>query len=219
MLLIKPSIEILTPINASEMMKRIERAGRTCYASFDKTCDGSDSKMIKMLIDKGHESVLEHESITAKIITDRGVMAELTRHRHNSFSIQSTRFCDFNKKGLSFIIPPWVSIPEGDYMLTHVLGTDNCDSVWFRSLQLAASSYTDLREMGWKPEQARSVLPNSLTTEIVSSANIRQWRTVFRQRTARATHPQCRQVMIMLYDQLISAGLGIFFEDIVPFRE
>lgn len=221
MYLIKPSVEILTPIDAPAMMKRIEAAARTCYASEGKIGENSAAPFIKSLIERGHTSILEHESISVRLICDRGVMAELTRHRHNSFSIQSTRYVNYSKRGISFVIPPWVKLDEGNGELDDSV-IDNLsasDFLWWRSMHDVEATYNELINMGWKPEQARSVLPNSLATNIVTTANLRQWRIVLQQRTARAAHPQMREIMVMLYDQLVAAGLGVFFEDITPYRE
>ncbi len=225
MYLIKPSVEIITPIDAPAMMARIEAAARTCYRSEAKITPDSAPKMIKSLITRGHESVLEHESISVRIICDRGVMAELTRQRHNSFSIESTRYVSYNKRGMTFVIPPWVSFKEGEYNLDALLKnakediSKSTDYIWMNSMLDAEFSYNKLSSQGWTPEKARSVLPNSLATTIVTTANIRQWRTVLKLRTAKAAHPQAREVMNDFYDKLIAAGLGVFFEDIQPYRE
>jgi thymidylate synthase (FAD) len=223
--LVKSSIQIITPIDAAAIKRRIEAAGRTCYCSFDKTTECSAEPFIKSLIDRGHTSVLEHESISVRIITDRGVLAEITRHRHNSFSVASTRYINYAKKGIAFVIPPWTSFKpmelSGEQVFTHkdTYSANEPDYAWLTAIWVAQQSYNDLIKLGWKPEQARSVLPNSLRTEIVTTANLRQWRTVLQQRTARAAHIQMREVANMIYDGFISQGLGIFFEDIIPCRE
>ena len=178
MYLIKPSVEIITPIDALAMMSRIEAAARTCYRSEAKTTPESAPKMIKSLITRGHESVLEHESISVRIICERGVMAELTRHRLNSFSIESTRYVSYNKRGMTFVIPPWVNIKEGEYDFETFLKNAKegvsgaADYVWMGAMLDAEYSYNKLSSHGWTPEKARSVLPNSLATNIVTTANL-----------------------------------------------
>jgi len=224
MYLIKPSVEIITPIDAPAMMARIEAAARTCYRSEAKITPDSAPKMIKSLIARDHSSVLEHESISIRIICDRGVMAELTRQRHNSFSIESTRYVSYNKRGMTFVIPPWTNIAEGElkaenYLLERHDFLSDADFVWATAMLSAERYYNTLTQRGWTPEKARSVLPNSLATTIVTTANLRQWRTVLKLRTAKAAHPQAREVMNDFYDKLIAAGLGVFFEDIQPYRE
>lgn len=225
MYLIKPSVEIITPIDAPAMMARIEAAARTCYRSEAKITPESAPKMIRSLIARGHESVLEHESISVRIICDRGVMAELTRHRLNSFSIESTRYVSYSKRGMTFVIPPWVKIKESELKIEdHVLHRDSSwseeDFVWVSAMFGAEHYYNHLLDhYKWTPEKARSVLPNSLATNIVTTANLRQWRNVLKLRTDRTAHPQAREVMNDLYDKFIAAGLGVFFEDIKPYRE
>lgn len=118
-----------------------------------------------------------------------------------------------------------VSFKEGEYNLDALLKnakediSKSTDYIWMNSMLDAEFSYNKLSSQGWTPEKARSVLPNSLATTIVTTANIRQWRTVLKLRTAKAAHPQAREVMNDFYDKLIAAGLGVFFEDIQPYRE
>lgn len=194
-----------------DTLRRIERAGRTCYKSEDRITDDSAAAFVLMLIGKGHESVLEHERVTVRFVVDRGVSHEIVRHRLASFSQESTRFCNYGKGKfggeVTFIRPPWVS--------------DDCKNgsgVWYTAMTSAEKCYLGLLEHGWKPEQARSVLPNSLKTEIVVSANLREWRLIFRQRTAAAAHPQMRQVMVPLRAAL-AGSLAPLFDDLPPAAE
>ena len=232
MQLVKPSIKILTPIDAEAMMKRIEAAGRTCYKSEDRITEDSAVKFIKAIMTKNHVSVIEHESISVRIICDRGVSHELTRHRLMSVSQESTRYVNYSKKGMCFIIPPWVNVGEGqynseqdirDYFINSSNGRymkelgNNCS--WCIDMYNAEGTYNKYISLGWKPEQARSVLPNSLKTELVMTCNLREWRHFLNLRTARAAHPQMREVANMIYDSFIQSGLGVFFDDIVPYRE
>ena len=201
MKLIKPSYKILTDLN--EVPKIIERAGRCCYKSEEKIKEGTADPFCKMLIGRGHESVIEHASMMVKFTIDRGVSHEMVRHRLCSFSQESTRYCNYSPTGkvgeMVFIIPPWVDIEEGNYASYEPPSSLSfADTHWYRSMQYAEDTYNHLIAAGWKPEQARSVLPNSLKTELIVTANMREWRHIFKLRTAEAAHPQMREIMIPL---------------------
>jgi thymidylate synthase (FAD) len=221
MKIIKPYYEILSRIDGKEMLKSIERAGRTCYKSEDQITDDSAEKFIKMLIDRGHESVLEHEKISVLFVCDRGVSHEIVRHRIASFSQESTRYCNYSKNKfehqITFIQPLWISdeqielvqdVNESNYMVI-----EKATSAWYNSLLESEKTYNFLSELGWQPQQARSVLPNSLKTEIVVTANIREWRTIFKQRTASGAHPQMRELICPLLDELKTI-IPVVFNDI-----
>lgn len=197
MKIIKPSVEIIDALNEGEILQKIERCGRVCYKSEDKTAPGSAARFVKSLIARGHESVLEHVSFTVRFICDRGVSHEIVRHRMASYSQESTRYCNYGD-GLTFVVPPWV-VPDG----------------WLNVMAAAEHQYTRMLSDGHTPEQARSVLPNSLKTELVMTANLREWRHFFRLRLAPAAHPQMREVAGLLFDQ-VSHKLPSIFADIVP---
>lgn len=216
MKLVKPSYQILSKIDDTEILKSIERAGRTCYKSEDKITDESCKQFVKMILKRGHESVVEHEKITVKFVCDRGVSHEIVRHRIASFSQESTRYVDYNKKGIEFIIPCWINIKPNTEFITHgefEHEKESPEKDWFDTMLNSEFVYNDLIQSGWKPEQARSVLPNSLKTEIVVTANLREWREIFRQRTAKAAHPQMRELMCPLLDEL-KIKLPVIFDDI-----
>jgi thymidylate synthase (FAD) len=204
--LIKPSFEILTILDSS-ILKNIERAGRVCYQS-DSGVDTSES-FCKKIINRGHESVLEHESISVKFIIDRGVSHELVRHRLCAISQESTRYCNY-KNQVTFIIPPWVSILPGIYKNGHVANIE--DALWFDSCLYAEENYHLLLQK-WTSQQARTVLPNSLKTELIVTANLREWRHILKLRTSQAAHPQMREVMCPLLETL-KKQIPIIFEDI-----
>jgi thymidylate synthase (FAD) len=209
MKLIQPYFEILSEIDGISMLKSIERAGRTCYKSEDKITEGSAEKFVQMLINRGHESVLEHEKISVLFVCDRGVSHEIVRHRIASFSQESTRYCNYSRDGfgkeLTFIIPPF----EDDG--TELRSDEEIE--WRKAMQDAERHYMNLIKVGWQPQYARSVLPNSLKTEIVVTANIREWRTILKQRTSKAAHPQMRQLMCPLLDRF-KRCIPIIFNDI-----
>jgi len=218
MLLVKPSHEILTDIDGQRILQAIELAGRTCYKSEDKIDWNAETshKFVKMVLKRGHESVIEHENISVKIICDRGVTHEIVRHRLCAYSQESTRYCNY-KDGVTFVIPPWTDHKEGEYKAK--VFNNFCRSTvtepgsWFGAMQNAEGAYISLLERGWSPQQARSVLPNSLKTEIVMTANIREWRHILKLRTSEAAHPQMREVMIPILDKF-KAKVPILFDDI-----
>ena len=209
MLLIRPYYEILTPLDGAGIMKNIEAIGRVCYKSEALIKDGSAEKLVKKLIDSKHESVLEHAYMTVKFICDRGVSHELVRHRIASFTQESTRYCNYSKdrfgNELTFILPPWVGDGNG--------ATAATDWAWHAAMGYAEDAYLALIAAGWKPEQARDVLPVSVKTEIVVTANLREWRTIFTQRAAKTAHPQMRELMVPLLAELKSA-VPVMFDDI-----
>lgn len=204
MILIKPSYNI-KPCAPFAIQRSIEAAGRTCYKSEGKATDNSAGPFIQKIIKRGHESVLEHESLSVRFIVDRGVTHELVRHRLAAYSQESTRYCDYSG-GVTFIIPPWTFMTEGEHCIywNGIYGTpeypgrvptDEAEAWWFWHCAVAERDYLKLLSYGWSPQQARSVLPNSLKTEIVMTANLREWRHVLRLRAARAAHPQMQEIM------------------------
>lgn len=207
MKIIDPSFKFLRDKapDGAEILARIAEAGRVCYQSEPKT---DDATFVRRLIKHGHESVLEHAIISVRIICDRGVSHELVRHRIASYSQESTRYCNYSKDKfggeLTFIRPPWVDLdsPVGaDYM-------------WKSAAEEAEDTYLTLLKMGWTPEQARTVLPNSLKTEIVVTMNLREWRHFFRLRCDRAAHPQMRQVAYMLL-RAFQETVPVVFDDLL----
>lgn len=202
MILVKPSFEILSIMDYKHSLELIEQAGRVCYKSEDKITKGSANKFVERIIKLGHESVIEHSAMTVKFIIDRGVSHELVRHRLCAFSQESTRYCNY-KGGVTFIIPHWCSqLSEGEYTIDNLSDFGKPDRWWMETMLRCESSYQDLLEFGWTPQQARSVLPNSLKTEIVVTANFREWRHIFKLRCSSASHPQMREIMIPLYDKI-----------------
>jgi len=205
MILIKPSFEIWTPVaQIQACIIKIEKAGRICYKSESPERWDETKKFVTSLIKKGHESVIEHFNITVKFVVDRGVTHELVRHRLASYSQESTRYCNY-KGGVTFIIPPWTNFLSGTFT-----DSSNCveywdstksERIWFCAMVNAEADYQNLLKEGWTPQQARSVLPNSLKTEIVMTANLREWRHVFKLRTSPAAHPQMREIMMPLLEE------------------
>ena len=219
MKIIKPSVQIMTPLNQAEILAHIERCGRTCYKSEDKITEDSAEKFVRNLIKRGHESVLEHYSFTVRFICDRGVSHELVRHRIASYSQESTRYCNYGND-VVFILPCYLEeaariVEENkSRSLFEMPKEAQLFSDWRVAMRFTESIYKDMLKLGATPQEARAVLPNSLKTEVVSTMNLRQWRHVIKQRIAPAAHPQIREVMEMLLEEL-REKLPVVFEDIV----
>jgi thymidylate synthase (FAD) len=185
-----------------DMLKAIERIGRTCYKSEDKITDDSYETFVRNLIKRGHLSVIEHCSVTADIICDRGITHEIVRHRIGSYSQESTRYCNYSKedfgKEITFIIPSYIAYKSEAW------------NTWKDTMKACEDSYFKLLDIGLLPQEARAVLPNSLKTELVMTANLREWKTFFKLRTAGAAHPQMREVARPLLDDLKAMIPGVF---------
>lgn len=191
----------------------LEKIGRVCYKSEEKITEGSAKKFIKARIGQ-HESVIEHSALTVRFICDRGVTHELVRHRLCAFSQESTRYCNYSG-GMTFIIPPWIDILEGEYDTTvSKLDYAISDYQWIVHMLFSEIAYEKLIKQGLSPQQARSVLPNSTKTEIVMTANFREWRHIFKLRCDKAAHPQMRELMIPLLNECKEL-MPIIFDDII----
>ena len=184
--IVKPSHTILDNVDGEQILLKLERCGRTAYKSEDKITAGSAEKFIAGILKRGHESVIEHVSISVRFVCDRGVTHEIVRHRLCAYTLESTRYCNYAKKGVTFIRPCFWNMKPHLY---------NC---WYSAMTEAERSYNYLMENGASPQEARSVLPNSLKTEIVVTANLREWRHILKLRTSEAAHPQMRELMIPL---------------------
>jgi len=191
----------MSPFNGREILKMIEAAGRTCYKSEDKITDESCGPFVTSVTKRGHHSVIEHCNVTVRFICDRGVTHELVRHRIAAYSQESTRYVNY-KGGAQFILPPWVNIAPGTYNRgkTYIVGENEseADQEWYTAMMYAEEKYIKLLNLGWIPQQARAVLPNSLKTEIVMTANMREWLHVFNLRCSKAAHPQIREMLLPL---------------------
>ncbi len=214
MKIINQSYEIL---NLSKSpIQDIERAARTCYKSEGKITDDSAESLVKSLVKRGHHAMLEFGFMSVKFITDRGVTHELVRHRLCSFAQESTRYVNY-KEGVEFILPVWLDKELlGEY--NSVLEYNSLDYPneikWLNSCWNDECNYKSLIEGGWRPEQARSILPNSLKTEIVVQANLREWMHIFNLRCSKAAHPQIRQLMSPLLKE-VQNKIPIIFDEIL----
>lgn len=212
--IVKPSVEIVSMDDYSDILKKIERIGRVCYKSEEKITDISAERFIAGLIRRGHESVIEHESISVRIICDRGVTHEIVRHRVASYSQESTRYCNYSHDQFDNQITV-IDLASG---FSYDLSTPDDRAkyqVWQEAMEAAEQAYFKLLKLGADPQEARSVLPNSLKTEIVVTMNLREWRHFFRLRTSRHAHPQMQEVAKMIYEVMLDK-LPVFFQDIEP---
>ena len=211
MRIVEPSYTILQMPDGNQILEHLERAARTCYKSEDKISDGSARKLIGRILQVNHESVLEHASVSVRIVCDRGISHEIVRHRLASFSQESTRYANYAKekfgKEISVIRPFFWEEDSKEYAL------------WLEAMEKAEAIYLAMLEVGARPQEARSVLPNSLKTEIVVTANLREWRHIFKLRCASPAHPQIRQVMLPMLASF-HERIPVVFDDLYEmFRE
>ena len=201
---------IQSQVDGNYILKQIELAGRTAYKSEDKITPESARDFVKMIHGRGHLSVIEHQFVTVRIICDRGVSHEIVRHRLASYTQESTRYCNYTKgkfgRELTVIEPCFWTQDDEKY------------HVWKQTIEQIEAGYNKLIELGATPQEARSVLPNSLKTEIVVTMNLREWRHFFTLRTSKAAHPQMREVAIPLLKEFQKL-IPIVFDDIVIFEE
>lgn len=206
MRIVRPEFEILDYICGKDLLKKVELFGRVCYKSEELISDGTAEKFVAMILKNGHESVLEHEKISVRIICDRGVSHEIVRHRIASYSQESTRYCNYCKdkfgNELTFIRPLFWEDNSNEYKL------------WKDAMENAERTYFAMINLGVSPQEARSVLPNSLKTEIIVTMNLREWRHFFKLRTGKRAHPQMREIAIPLCKKM-QEMLPIVFDDII----
>ena len=199
-------------LDTKQLIKKIEKACRTCYKSEDKIEEGSAERLIRSCIKRGHHSILEHGSVTFRIVCDRGVSHEIVRHRIAAYSQESTRYCNYSQdkfgNELTFVYPSWLpeTNDERSYNVKWLLMQEACDRV--------EKLYFGMLTHGAKPEEARAILPNCLKTEMVMTMNIRELRHFIQLRGSKAAHPDIRIIAANMLDILNAIGLGIFFEDI-----
>lgn len=203
--IIKPKIVIESNVDGDYILKQIEKAGRTAYKSEDKITQNSAKEFVKMISHRGHFSVIEHQSVTVRIICDRGVSHEIVRHRLASYTQESTRYCNYTKgkfgSEITVIKPCFWNENDEKY------------KVWKQTIEQIETSYNKLIELGASPQEARSILPNSLKTEIVMTMNLREWIHFFTLRTSKAAHPQMREIAVPILEEF-QRLIPIIFDDI-----
>ena len=212
MIRVNPSIMILSDTSYENMLKKIERIGRVCYKSEDKINDTSAEGFIRGIIKRGHESVIEHESISVKVTCDRGVTHEIVRHRIASYSQESTRYCNYTSDKFSNQIS-CIDIATGFHYDMNNEADRRKWEIWNSAMTAAEKHYFEMIEAGAKPEEARAVLPNSLKTEIVMTMDLREWRHFIRLRGSRAAHPQIAEITAQIRDEFVKR-YPVFFEDL-----
>ena len=207
MRIVEPWIKV-EKFDGKEIMRRIERACRTCYRSEDKITDESYKNLLKNCLNRGHESVLEHEKITVRIYNDIGSYKDLTRHRFASFSVESTRYCSYDKdkygNEISFMNPVYMEDKE-------------MYDIWKNTMQEIENGYKKMKELGATTDMCRNLLPHSTAAEYTMTANIREWKHIFSLRANNHVHPAIRQVMIPLLKYFKEQMPEIFDE--VPYDE
>jgi thymidylate synthase (FAD) len=206
---IKPYTQIYKDFDEQKLLQKIEAAARTCYKSEGKIQEGSATKLVAGLIKSGHEAMLEHASVTVKFVVDRGISHELVRHRLASFAQESTRYCNYSKDDfgseITFIIPDYLEYKSEGW------------NIWKESMKQAEDAYFKMLDFGLSPQQARAVLPNSLKTEVVMTANLREWRHFFKLRALGTTgkpHPQMLEVAVPLLEDMKNL-IPVVFDDLV----
>ena len=206
---IKAYTQIYKDFDGQKILQKIEATARTCYKSEGKIQEGSAAKMVASLIKSGHEAMLEHASVTVKFVVDRGISHELVRHRLASFAQESTRYCNYSKDDfgseITFIIPEYLEYKSEGW------------NIWKESMKQAEDAYFKMLDFGLSPQQARAVLPNSLKTEVVMTANLREWRHFFKLRALGTTgkpHPQMLEVTVPLLEDF-KQMIPVVFDDLV----
>ena len=206
---IKAYTQIYNDFDGQKILEKIEKVARTCYKSEGKIQEGSAAKMVASLIKSGHEAMLEHVSVTVKFVVDRGISHELVRHRLASFAQESTRYCNYSKDDfgseITFIIPEYLNYKSAGW------------NTWKETMKACEDSYFKLLDIGLTPQEARAVLPNSLKTEVVMTANLREWRHFFKLRALGTTgkpHPQMLEVTVPLLEDF-KQMIPVVFDDLV----
>lgn len=209
MKIVKSKAEILTDISEGGVkeLKLIELAGRTAYKSEDNISDdiSSAKRFVHMIIKLGHESVLEHSLLTVRFTCDRGVSHEIVRHRMAAYTQESTRYCNYASgkfgREITFVAPSTLSKDSIEYF------------EWYQACDEAEKNYIACMQLDMKPEQARAVLPMSVKTEVVMSANYREWRHFLQLRCTKAAHPDIRKLALELLCEL-QLRIPVVFDDI-----
>ena len=201
MKIITSDYEIMSDIDGKEILKNIERTARTCYKSEDKIKEGSAERLVKNLVNRGHEAMLEHVSISVKIFCDRAIANEWVRHRIASYAQESTRYINYKDKDMEFIVPKFNKQNAKNRTIVEAL---------YRN---AEKTYKILIQNGATPQEARCVLPLGLKTEFVCTMNLRSWRNFFKLRCAPDAHLQIREIATAILKEF-KEEVPIIFDDI-----
>lgn len=199
--IVTPSFVFEDDVDGEQILKNLEQYGRVCYKSENRITSDSARKFVVAILSSGHESVVEHEKVTVRVICDRGVTHEIVRHRIGSYSQESTRYCNYRSRGMQVIEPFFF------------VGDDKKYRIWLNTMQACEDAYNALIKAGATPQEARSVLPNSLKTEIVITYNLREWRHFFTLRCSKRAHPQMREIAVPLLQEF-KRRIPVIFDDI-----
>jgi thymidylate synthase (FAD) len=204
-------LAIMQGASGKTPLELIELAGRTAYQSQDKITHDSAEKFVRNLIERGHESVLEHSAMTIQFNNcSRGFTHELVRHRLMAITQESTRYVD--ESDFNVVVPPHQSDHYQDQSVkclpSHV---EDVKNIFLE----AEHFYRALRKAGWSAQDARQVLPIGIKSQIVCTANFREWRHIFKVRTAKTAHWEIRRVMIQLLAD-VRERIPVVFDDIGP---
>ena len=232
MKIVTPYARIMEPELLAGALGRIEYAARISHGSEDgQTVDSAERFIRAVVLQHGDWSVVEHVSASVEFLVDRGITHEIVRHRIASYTQSSTRFINYAKKmPPTFIYPkpeveckhclagsePWKQ-SSGDWV--HSLNDTHYDcgydGAWLDAINMCEASYKSLLQGGWRPQEARSVFPNALSSKIMVTMNLRTWRHFFLMRTSKEAHPQMRQVTIPLLAEF-QRLVPVLYEDIGP---
>jgi thymidylate synthase (FAD) len=231
--IVKPYAKVMEPDLVAGALARVEYAARVSHRSEEETSANTERFIRAVVLQHGDWSVVEHVSVSVEFLVDRGITHELVRHRIASYTQESTRFVNYAKKmPPSFIYPKpdveckWClagsGIEPGEYPTEskpwrHLLHAAQCayDPCWLTAIQHSEDQYRNLLDLGWRPQEARSVFPNALSAKIVMTCNLRSWRHFLLMRTSKEAHPQMRQVTIPLLAEF-QRLVPVLYEDIVP---
>ena len=214
--IVKPYAKIISgggdPISTAfgiGLLRKIEWCGRISHRSEDAQTEDSWDRFIRaFVIGHGDWSIVEHASVSVDWLSDRGITHELVRHRLFSFTQESTRFVNYEKKMPPSFIDPLTAIPKDSYK-------GPTSVIWDRAINIAEECYRDLLSNGCAPQIARSVFPNALASRVIITGNLRNWRHFLIMRTTKESHPQMREITIPLLSEF-QEKIPILFEDIVP---
>ena len=197
-----PKIVIQSELDGDSILKRIESLTRVCYKSHDKTTESSHKDFVKKVLHTfKHDTIAEFGNLTFTMITDRGVMAEVTRHRHASFLVESTRYVNYESKGLDFVLPSWIKIYDINFG-QFCIDCESSEDLYIKNLR-----------SGWKPQEARYFLPNGIRTQIGCNMNFGSLRNFLKKRSNVAAHPSVRQLTVPLLKYLKNT-IPVIFDDI-----
>lgn len=216
MKIIEQSAEIMTPINQDEILKHLEQCVRVCYKSENRITETSAPEFIRRIIQSGHEAAIEHFSITVKFITDRATANEITRHRIASYCQESTRYCNYCSDKFENEITVVLPVFQGNGKTRDEKNAAQSVmyNLWEESCLKSEKTYFEMvNGLLATPQEARSVLPLSLKTELVMTANIREWRYFLKLRGNKKAHPQLVKLTRMLHKNLVEKA-DVLFGDI-----